>query len=69
MRAQCVKRELKQSISPDLSPPPGKRQDHRAKERPGGGQLKGWRFFADDEDEFGLEDILQASGGWSSMLP
>ena len=22
--------------------------------------LKGFRFFADDEDEFGLEDILQA---------
>ena len=23
-------------------------------------QLKGYRFFADDEDHFGLEDILQA---------
>jgi hypothetical protein len=22
---------------------------------------KGWRFFSDDEDEFGLEDLLQAS--------
>ena len=24
------------------------------------GACQGWRFFADDEDEFGLEDVLQA---------
>ena len=23
-------------------------------------RAQGWRFFADDEDEFGLEDVLQA---------
>ena len=31
-------------------------------------QLKGFRFFADDEDEFQLEDILQVggrAGGWA----
>ena len=29
--------------------------------RPGQPQLKGMRFFADDEDAFGLEDLLQVS--------
>ncbi|KAK9810351.1 hypothetical protein WJX72_009272 [[Myrmecia] bisecta] len=38
----------------------GKRMDHRAKERPGSLTHKGYRFFADDEDELGLEDVLQA---------
>jgi hypothetical protein len=37
----------------------GKRQDNRNKDRKGSRTLKGYRFFADDEDEFGLEDILQ----------
>ena len=46
----------------------GKRQNHLAKERPGSMQQKGWRFFADDEDEFGLEDILQARSSASSVL-
>jgi len=39
----------------------GQRRDHRTAERPGEGGLKGMRFFADDEDEFGLEDILEAA--------
>ena len=38
-------------------PPSGIRQDHRTASRPGGG--KGWRFFVEDEDEFGLEGLLQ----------
>lgn len=37
----------------------GRRQDNRAAERPGSGMRAGARFFADDEDEFGLEDLLQ----------
>ena len=45
-------------------PPSGIRQDHRTASRPGGG--KGWRFFVEDEDEFGLEGLLQvcAFRGW-----
>lgn len=38
----------------------GIRQDNRVKPRRGEMLRKGWRFFADDEDEFGLEDVLQA---------
>ncbi|KAL4442949.1 hypothetical protein ABPG77_008440 [Micractinium sp. CCAP 211/92] len=38
----------------------GKRQDNRAASRPGSLVDKGWRFFADDEDMYGLEDTLQA---------
>jgi hypothetical protein len=38
----------------------GRRQDNRAAQRPGSMQLKGFRFFADDEDEYGLEDVLCA---------
>ncbi len=38
----------------------GKRQDNRTQQRSGSMRLKGYRFFADDEDTFGLEDILQA---------
>ena len=38
----------------------GKRQDNRAELRPGSLDRRGFRFFADDEDEFGLEDMLQA---------
>jgi hypothetical protein len=39
----------------------GRRQDNRAAPRGGGlGNKEGFRFFADDEDEFGLEDLLQA---------
>ena len=48
---------------PSRSPcrPAGKRQDNRAAKRPGSLHDKGWRFFEDDEDEYGLEDLLQAS--------
>lgn len=38
----------------------GKRQDNRAKERPGSLHKKGYRFFEDDEDEFELENLLEA---------
>lgn len=38
----------------------GKRQNNTNQQRPDSHQLKGYRFFADDEDQFGLEDILQA---------
>jgi hypothetical protein len=38
----------------------GKRQDNRAKERSGSLHRRGYRFFADDEDEFELEDLLEA---------
>ena len=41
-------------------PTTGIRQDHRTASRPGGG--KGWRFFVEDEDEFGLEGLLQVCG-------
>lgn len=44
---------------PASCPPAGKRQDNRAAPRPGSLHQKGWRFFADDEDEFGLEEVLQ----------
>lgn len=38
----------------------GRRQDNRAAERGGGpGGRRGYRFFADDEDAFDLEEILQ----------
>ncbi len=39
----------------------GKRLDNRACERPGHPGQPGVRFFLEDEDEFGLEDLLQAS--------
>lgn len=39
---------------------PGKRQNNMTQPRSDSMQLKGFRFFADDEDHFGLEDILQA---------
>ncbi|KDD72615.1 hypothetical protein H632_c3121p1, partial [Helicosporidium sp. ATCC 50920] len=41
----------------------GQRQDNRAAPRTdigGPDPPKGWRFFKDDEDEFGLEAVLQA---------
>lgn len=38
----------------------GRRQDNRAALRPGSMSDKGFRFFMDDEDEFGLEEVLQA---------
>lgn len=38
----------------------GRRQDNRAALRPGSMTQRGFRFFADDEDEFGLEEVLQA---------
>lgn len=39
----------------------GRRQDNRAASRYGSLVAdQGYRFFADDEDEFGLEDVLQA---------
>ncbi|KAK9853604.1 hypothetical protein WJX84_007036 [Apatococcus fuscideae] len=38
----------------------GVRQDNQSKERSGSMVQKGVRFFREDEDEFGLEDILQA---------
>lgn len=50
---------------------PGKRQDNSSRERRGMHNVKGVRFFADDEDEFGLEDILQVRLSWqapSSLL-
>ena len=39
----------------------GQRQDHRSQPRPESMQRKGYRFFTDDEDSFGLEDMLQAA--------
>lgn len=47
---------------PALAAPAGKRQDNRVVPRPGSLHQKGWRFFADDEDLHGLEDILQVGG-------
>ena len=49
-----------QTTSAKTTVPPhaGKRMDNRGQERPGGS--KGVRFFIEDEDEFGLEDMLQA---------
>ncbi len=38
----------------------GRRQDNRAAERADRHMCTGMRFFADDEDEHGLEDVLQA---------
>ncbi len=38
----------------------GTRQDNRNHQRSGSMHLQGYRFFADDEDNFGLEDMLQA---------
>ena len=38
----------------------GKRQNNTTQQRSDSNHLKGYRFFADDEDQFGLEDILQA---------
>lgn len=38
----------------------GQRQDNLNAKWPGSLSTKGFRFFQDDEDEFGLEDILQA---------
>ena len=38
----------------------GVRQDNRVAERAGSMQKRGYRFFADEEDEHGLEDLLQA---------
>ncbi len=37
----------------------GVRQDNRSAERTGSMQKRGYRFLTDDEDEYGLEDILQ----------
>jgi HSP20 family molecular chaperone IbpA len=36
----------------------GVRQDNRAAQRPGSMTMKGWRLFVEDEDEFGLENVL-----------
>ena len=36
----------------------GVRQDNRSAQRQGSMHLKGYRLFVEDEDEFGLEDIL-----------
>lgn len=41
--------------------PTGQRQDNTVQQRAGSMHLKGYRFFVDDEDIFGLEDILQAN--------
>lgn len=54
----------KAKLVPPASLPPapmvtGKRQDNRAATRPGSLHKKGFRFFADDEDMYGLENILQ----------
>lgn len=48
-------------------PHSGKRQDNRAASRPGSMHQKGYRFFADDEDVYGLEDMLQARGACSLL--
>lgn len=56
----------------------GKRQDNTVKLRRGNLNQKGARFFEDDEDDFGLEDILQVqmrhlqaclAGNWQLALP
>ncbi|KAL6778128.1 hypothetical protein ACKKBG_A17025 [Auxenochlorella protothecoides x Auxenochlorella symbiontica] len=39
----------------------GQRQDNRSKEHPGMLGRRGYRFFIEDEDEFELEDMLQAA--------
>lgn len=52
------------TITAPAPPVAGKRQDNRAAARPRSMHQKGWRFFADDEDLYGLEDILQV-GGWA----
>lgn len=62
---QCCRHSppcLDLSLVPPPPPAPlaGKRQDNRAAAHPGSMHQKGWRFFADDEDHYGLEDILQA---------
>jgi hypothetical protein len=44
----------------------GVRADNASAERPPGmhgSGHKGWRFFADDEDHFGLEELLQVGEG------
>ena len=38
----------------------GQRQDNLNAKQPHSQDKRGFRFFQDDEDEFGLEDILQA---------
>lgn len=49
----------------------GVRQDNRVKERSDGSGKKGVRFFLEDEDEFGLEDVAQAVSvkhwGWTYL--
>lgn len=47
-------------IAVDLSCNAGVRQDNLAVEREGSRQKRGYRFFADDEDMYALEDLLQA---------
>jgi hypothetical protein len=51
------------------------RQDNLASTRtcPAGCGAKGWAFFAEEEDEFGLGDAVAAllfheEGGWCCML-
>ena len=46
-------------LSPPAAPA-GQRQDNRVRERAGEPGRRGYRFFADDEDSFGLEDLLIA---------
>ena len=38
----------------------GVRQDNRTVERVGSMHKRGYRFFADEEDQYSLEDLLQA---------
>ena len=38
----------------------GERQDNLNAKRPDSLSRAGYRYFVDDEDEFGLEDVLQA---------
>ena len=45
----------------------GVHQDNRVQPRPGQPQQKGMRFFADDEDAFGLEDLLQVSANMTAV--
>lgn len=56
MAQVCAEKLLCDMLS--CTAPAGRRMDNRSQERPGGAQ-KGIRFFIEDEDEFGLEDMLQ----------
>lgn len=54
------KEELRWAIYGFVVSITGRRSDNLNAERSDGSRKKGYRFFEDDEDEYGLEDILQA---------